>query len=89
MEIEFDADKDAINREKHGISLAEAAYLDWTTVLAKSDRRKDYGEARQIGYGLMGTRLYNVVFVRRRNVFRIISLRKANRREIRGYESEA
>ena len=86
MKIEFDAAKDLVNRDKHGLSLGDAARLDWTTVLAKPDARWDYGERRDIGYGVIEGRLYCVVFVRRRGTVRIISLRKANRREVRNYE---
>ena len=88
VRIEFDAAKDGANRDKHGISLGEAARIDWNNALAKPDRRRDYGESREIGYGLIDDRLYCVVFVRRRTVFRIISLRKANRREVRNYEQQ-
>ena len=49
MKIAFDPTKDAINRSKHGISLSEAARLDWNRVSAKLDTRIDYGEPRQIG----------------------------------------
>jgi uncharacterized protein len=87
VKIEFDAVKDLVNRDKHGVSLADAAQLDWNTVLAKRDVRRDYGEAREIGYGVWNRRLYCVVFTRRaRGVFRIISLRKANTREVNAYE---
>jgi hypothetical protein len=88
VKFEFDAAKDGANRDKHGLSLGEAARMDWTTVLARPDRRRDYGEARQIGYGLIDDRLHCVVFVRRRAIFRIISLRKANTREVRNYEQQ-
>ena len=88
VRIEFDAAKDGTNRDKHGVSLGEAARLDWERALAKPDRRRDYGEPREIGYGLIDGRLYCVVFLRRRAVFRIISLRKANRREVRNYEQQ-
>lgn len=87
MRIEFDAEKDGANRENHGVSLGEAALLDWTAAFVKEDSRKDYGEKREIGYGPIGNRLYCVVFVRRHDVFRIISLRKANRREVQAYEA--
>jgi hypothetical protein len=86
MRIEFDSTKDAFNQAKHGLALSDARWLDWRTVLAKPDNRKDYGEPREIGYGLRGNRLYCVVFVRRHNALRIISLRKANRREVAVYE---
>ncbi|WP_018144151.1 MULTISPECIES: BrnT family toxin [unclassified Thioalkalivibrio] len=85
MEIEFDADKDAANQAKHGVSLALAVSLEWETLLAMEDRRKDYGECRMLGYALMGDRLYCVIFTDRENVRRIISLRKANNREISRY----
>ncbi len=88
VRIEFDAAKDEANRDKHGISLGDAARLEWETALAKPDRRRDYGEPREIGYGLIDGRLHCVVFVRRGAVFRIISLRKANQREVRNYEQQ-
>ena len=84
MKIAFDPAKDAINRSKHGISLR----VDWNRVLAKLDTRTDYGEPRQIGYGPIGRRLYCVVFVDRGDTLRIISLRKANNREIDRYEAQ-
>jgi uncharacterized DUF497 family protein len=87
LKIEFDAVKDLLNRDKHGASLADAAQLDWNTLVAKRDTRRDYGETREIGYGIWNRRLYCVVFTRRaRGVFRIISLRKADTREVNAYE---
>ena len=88
MEIAYDLAKDAINRAKQGVSLGEAARLEWNRVLAKPDTRMDYGEPRQIGYGPIGQRLYCVVFVDRGDTLRIISLRKANNREISRYEAQ-
>ena len=88
VKIAFDPTKDAINRSKHDISLREAARLDWKRVLAKLDTPIDYGEPRQIGYGPIGRRLYCVVFVDRGDTLRIISLRKANNREIDRYEAQ-
>jgi uncharacterized DUF497 family protein len=87
MDFEFDKPKDWANRDKHGVSLAEAAEFDWLSVLARRDNRRDYGERREIGYGLIGRRLFCVVFVRvNPDPCRIISLRKANSREVRAYE---
>jgi uncharacterized protein len=87
-EIAFDPAKDAINRLKHGVSLSEAAALDWERVLAKLDMRVDYGEPRQIAYGPIGRRLYCVVFVERGNTFRLVSLQRANTREVDRYEGQ-
>lgn len=82
MRLVFDPAKDATNRAKHGIALAEAARVGWDRVLVKPDTRADYGEPRQIGYGPIGRHLYCVVFVDRDLTRRIISLRKAYTREI-------
>ena len=46
MEIDWDAEKDRINRKKHGISLARATGLDWENAQRYSDLREDYGEDR-------------------------------------------
>jgi len=97
MQIEFDPDKDAANRDKHGVSLGEAERLDWDTAAIWPDERFDYGEARMRGLGYVGARLHYVAFVDRESargrngesqtIRRIISLRKANKREYRDYAS--
>ena len=85
MEIAFDPDKSARNLAKHGVSLALAATLEWEWLLAKSDSRQDYGEARMIGYAPIGDRIFCVVLVDRDATRRIISLRRANSREVKRY----
>ncbi|HBC7420864.1 BrnT family toxin [Serratia marcescens] len=84
MNITFDATKDAINQQKHGVSLADAAYFEWDSCITLNDTRRDYGEERYIAFGYLHDRIYCVVFTdRANNERRIISLRKANSREIR------
>lgn len=73
---------------KHGVSLAEARNFDWSSVMVKPDTRRDYQELREIGYGVIGDRLYCVVLVQRADVFHIISLRKANGREVKDYDDQ-
>ncbi len=85
MKLIFDDNKNAINIEKHSVSLADAEKIKWETLLAIEDKRYDYGEIRIIGYALIETRLYCVVFTDRENERRIISLRKANSREVKNY----
>lgn len=48
MHIEFDPAKDLANQDKHGVSLAMAAELDWEAALVWVDERIEYGEARMI-----------------------------------------
>jgi len=87
MLIEFDPAKDAVNRDKHEISLGEAARIDWDNAVTWPDRRFDYGENRMCGLGYIGARLYFVAFVDRGEIRRIISLRRANPREENRYAS--
>ena len=77
----------SIARNK-GVSLGQAARLDWSRVLAKLDTRTDYGERPQIAMGPIGRRLYCVLFVGKGETLRIISLRKADNREIDRYEAQ-
>ena len=85
MQIEFDRAKDATNREKHGVSLALAGELDWEAALVWVDDRIEYGELRVIALAPKTKILYYVAFVERGEVRRIISLRRANRREVKQY----
>ncbi|WP_422650631.1 BrnT family toxin [Cupriavidus sp. H18C1] len=88
METTFDSSKDAANLAKHGISLAMADKLDWPEVMAYVDSRRDYGEVREVGFGVIANRLYCVVFTQRGNAMHIISMRKANKREVKSYVEE-
>lgn len=88
MKVIFDAAKDAINIEKHGVSLTNATRIDWDMALTWQDTRRDYGETRMIALAPIDERLYCVVYVDRGNDQRIISLRKANQREFDLYEQE-
>jgi uncharacterized DUF497 family protein len=85
MEITFDPVKDGINQSKHGVPLSLAKEIDWFEVMAKPDARRDYGEVREIGYAIIDNRLYCVVFTQRGDKMHVISLRKANSREVRSY----
>jgi len=85
MKITFDPNKNSVNTEKHGVSLAKAEEVVWEEAIIWTDRRRDYQERRQCALAPIGNRLYCVVFVDRPGVRRIISLRKANIREVQRY----
>ncbi len=85
MNITYDSAKARINLQKHGISLAIAEEIEWDTAITWLDLRQDYGEKRMAGIAYIGLRLYFVVFVDRADKRRIISLRKANLREVKHY----
>ena len=88
MKVICDAAKDAINKEKHGVSLTEAAFIDWEAALIWQDARRDYGETRMIALAPIGERLHCAVYVDRGDDRRIISLRKANYREVIQYANQ-
>ena len=85
MRIEFDPVKDAANQTKHGLSLALAGELNWEAALVWVDGRFDYKETRMIALAPKTEILYYVAFVDRGKARRIISLRLANRREVKRY----
>jgi uncharacterized DUF497 family protein len=88
MKCIFDPAKDKSNKEKHGLSLDDAKLLEWDEALSWIDSRRDYGEVRYVSLIPMKHRLYCVVYVDAKVNRRIISLRKANLREIDKYEEE-
>ena len=53
--------------------------------VTQPDVRRNYGERRIVAYGLIRGRLHVCVYTLRNDAYRIISLRKANRREIDAY----
>ncbi|MFM2449026.1 MAG: hypothetical protein RIS44_1476 [Pseudomonadota bacterium] len=85
MRIEFDPAKDAGNQTKHGVSLSLASELDWDDALVWVDERFEYAELRMIALAPKTQILYYVAFVDRGTTRRIISLRRANRREVKHY----
>ena len=85
MRIEFDPAKDSGNQAKHGVSLALAGELDWEAALVWVDDRFEHAELRMIALAPKTNILYYAAFVDRGTARRIISLRRANRREIKHY----
>ncbi|WP_417842009.1 BrnT family toxin [Terasakiella sp.] len=80
---EWDDNKNKKNAGKHGVSFDAMEGFDWDTALVVEDARSS--ELRWIGYGFIGVRLFAVVFTVRGENIRVISLRKANKREQRIY----
>lgn len=93
MEFEFDPGKDTENLSRHGVSLALARELDWDNALVWVDHRFEYDELRMIALAPRTNTLYYVAFVDREepegNTIeirrRVISLRRATRREVTHY----
>ena len=79
--IEFDPDKDARNRRMRGISLARAETLLQGFVVAQVDERREYGETRTVAIGEIAGVEFTCVYTRRGESYRVISLRRASRKE--------
>lgn len=84
--MDKDPKKEDRNIAERGLSLDLAVHLDWSTALIWEDRRNDYGERRYCVLGFIQNRLHSVVFTPRDGKPRVISLRKANKREVSRYE---
>ena len=81
-----DPNKSRANYFKHGIVLEFAQYLDWTKEVVWQDVRYSYDEVRMSGLVPLEGKVYAVVYVVRAEFTRMISLRKANKREAKHYE---
>jgi len=89
MQYEWDENKRLANLVRHKVDFAEAIDFQWDSALETIDNRQNYGEKRWIALGLIGKRLYVMVYTFRAAKIRIISLRKANKRERMYYEKQS
>lgn len=87
MDIDFDPVKDRKNREKHGIGFDRVEDFDFDTAVFDVDPRP-YAEVRYRAIGWIGDRVYVLVYTIRSGRIRVISLRKANKREVRQNEEK-
>ena len=85
---EWDEAKRISNLAKHGVDFAAAAGFEWETAVKRLDARRDYGESRWWAMGMIGDGLHFLVFTRREDRIRVISLRRGNRKEKSNYETE-
>jgi len=88
MHFTSDPNKSRANFFKHGIVLEFAEYLDWTKEVVWQDVRHNYNEVRMSGLVPLEGKIYAVVYVLRAESTRMISLRKANNREMQLYEKK-
>jgi uncharacterized DUF497 family protein len=86
LDISFDPAKSHRNEVERGLPFSLVLDLDWSSALIKEDVRKDYGERRLQVLGLIHGRLHAIVFTPRHDKVHVISLRKANNREVKHHE---
>ncbi len=87
--FEWDDEKNAANRLKHGISFEDILpifeRMDRDGLIVE-DRRQDYGEDRFILLCRFRGKVYHVTFTWRADRVRLISARRANSKEVQEYE---
>lgn len=81
MEFEWDEQKSERTRRERGFGFAEAVMIFAGPVLEWEDRRQDWGETRILAVGAVGDDVLAVVYTDRGSRRRIISARKARKKE--------
>jgi len=82
----YDTKKAQSNLETKDVNFADADKFEWNKALITEDARREYSEVRKLAYGKLAGRLTVMVYTERADVIRIISWRKANKREVAMYE---
>jgi uncharacterized DUF497 family protein len=84
--IEFDPVKSAANAKDRGLPFMKVDSFGWEGALFSEDSRFAYPERRVVALGFLADRLHVVCFTPISGGVRVISFRKANKREVRRYE---
>ena len=86
MEFEYDPEKSAANKAKHGIDF-EAAQALWRDEMLLEAPARTTDEPRFLVVGKIAGRHWSAVCAHRGDRVRIISVRRARKQEIEHYES--
>ncbi|MDQ2150894.1 BrnT family toxin [Alcaligenaceae bacterium C4P045] len=84
--ISYDPAKNARNVQERQLHFRLARDIDWCTATVVEDIRRAYGESRFQAIGRIYGRVHVLVFNCRHGGAHIISLRRANTREVMQYE---
>jgi hypothetical protein len=86
--VEWDPRKEPMNIRERGIDFTAASWIWDKPVYERVDARRDYGETRIVAYGEAEGYVLAVVYTWRGQARRIISARRADRRERRIYQEK-
>ena len=87
MKFEWNENKSITNKEKHGIDFKSAKEI-WNDPARIEIQTAFSDENRNILIGKIETKLWAAVFTRRNNSMRIISVRRARKKETELYEQK-
>lgn len=85
---QWDNAKAEANLARHGVAFEEVCGFDWDSCVTLVDECPRHGEIRFYSLGLVNNRLHALVWTWREGSIRVISLRKANNRERKGYDAK-
>lgn len=88
VEITYDVIKNSKNVSERGLPFSRVAHFQWGSAIFKEDTRKEYPERRFVAVGYLEDRLHVLCFSETDLGIRVISFRKANKREEKHYEKE-
>jgi uncharacterized DUF497 family protein len=88
VDIEFDPKKNQRNIAERDMSFELADHFDFDGALIEEDTRFAYPEQRFTALGDLNGRICFLAFSVTRTGIRVISLRKANKREVGKYEKK-
>ena len=71
-------------KARHGLDFEAIEYFRWETAKIKPSDRK--GETRYLALGFIGARVHAVVYTIRQDMRRLISMRRANKTEVKEHE---
>ncbi|WP_421761429.1 BrnT family toxin [Devosia sp.] len=87
MKLEWDEEKRQDALRERQLDFADVEKFDPDSLDTLEDKRFDYGERRYITYGHLDGRLCLYCWTWRGSRMRVISMRKANDRELKSYQA--
>ena len=88
INLSYNQAKNESNILLRGLDFNLVKDFNWFLATIFEDTRKNYGENRFVVIGSIDERIYVVIFTPRGNKIHVISLRKANKREVKKYEEK-
>ena len=85
--FEWDEEKRQQNLLKHSVDFLYAALIFEGETVTLVDDRQDYGETRYLALGKVGEDIFAVVYTMRGDIIRLISARKARKKEYERYQN--
>jgi uncharacterized DUF497 family protein len=83
--FEWDEEKARSNLRKHGVDFGDVQYFEFETAIDWLADQSIYGEDRIVAVGVLRSKIHTLVYTLRGTSIRVISLRRASRKEANDY----